>query len=121
MSFPRPSHSYLLFDDDCGICTKFSKLLRRILPSSVAILPMHNPLVLSEGVEALGYEEYWTSFHMVVDQQWSTEAEAIIQLAGTLPLGSIWKLVASTPIILKPLLQLLRLMQKIRHTECAIN
>ena len=113
------TQSILLFDDDCGICTKVSSFISRLI--GVPKIPMSDTRITELGVEALGFDMYWKSFHIYTNGNFSTEEGAILELAGLFPFGGIVKRVASFPPILSLLMRFLRTAQRIRKEECAIE
>jgi len=118
MSFPQGT--YLLFDDDCGICTKFSHFIKRLLGSKVELIPMHIPQVEDLGMQHIP-RSYWNSFHIVENNHWTTESRAIVALAALFPFGSFLKQVASVKPIQELLMFILRRMQQQRKIECEID
>ena len=115
-----PHGTYLLYDDDCGICTLFSHWFGRLLGERTTVLPMHLNQVHEEGMAQIP-EEYWNSFHIVQNGQWYTEGEAMIQLAGIFPMGKSLQWVARFPPIYRFLTYFLRQMQLRRKTECKVD
>lgn len=109
---------WLLFDDDCGVCTSFAKFVHRLI--GLPIMPMTNPMILKEGIANLGEEMYWKSFHIVDSVGWTSEKEAIIRLAYYFPMGSLLTKIASINPISLVLMGVLRRMQKQRKLECII-
>ncbi|OLS25127.1 MAG: hypothetical protein HeimC2_19990 [Candidatus Heimdallarchaeota archaeon LC_2] len=110
----------LLYDDDCGICTKFSKLIGRILPK-LPIVPMHQKKIMTIGIQKMGKYTYWKSFHMVENGIWTTEDRAITQLASIFPLGKLLGFLTTVQPVKIILLKFLNLMQRRRQVECSIN
>ncbi|RMG39881.1 MAG: DUF393 domain-containing protein [Methanobacteriota archaeon] len=108
----------ITYDDDCSVCTKFSKFLRPLVRRTAIVVPMHHSQIMKAGISKLGFEEYWTSFHVVVEGEWFSEKEAIVRLAGLLPMGIVLQKVASFPPILDLLTKLLRHFQRRRKLEC---
>lgn len=111
--------NYVLFDDDCGVCTFFSFWIKRILPHRLEIIPMHIPELENEGLYQVG-DDYWKSFHVVKNGKWTTEGEAILALSSLFPVGSFLKQVARFPPIYRFLNYFLKQMQYQRKMECKI-
>lgn len=109
----------LLYDDDCGICTTYSKIIARLRPK-LPILPMHNSKLIEVGTKKLGIETYWQSFHMISNGNWTTESEAITELARVFPLGNVLAKVTNVPPVKYLLLKFLNMMQRRRKIECQI-
>jgi predicted DCC family thiol-disulfide oxidoreductase YuxK len=109
----------LLYDDDCGICTKFSSVLGKILGTRVILQPMHDEKIMAIGISSIG-DDYWQSFHIVQNGKWTTEAEAIHTLAGIFPFGEILQKVVKIPLVSSILMTFLHLFQRIRKQECGI-
>lgn len=112
-------YSFLLFDDDCGICTKFSKTIGVILRKKLIVVPMHNKIIEDIGIRNIG-QSYWQSFHIVKNKVWSTQNNAITALAGLFPFGNYVQQVTLFPPIKYLLEQLLVFFQKTRKKECSI-
>lgn len=112
--------SFLLFDDDCGICTVFARGFRTLLAGKTTVIPMHPPTVEEIGTSHIG-EDYWKSFHIVKDKTWTTEGDAIVALASLLPMGTLWERIAKIPLIHGLLVYFLRQMQFQRKMECKID
>jgi len=117
---PFPQGTYLLFDNDCGICTTASHFFKRLLGSRIDLIPMHIPQVEQEGKRHLG-ESYWDSFHIVRGGQWTVEGSAILALAKLFPLGSLWSRVAAIGPVFYLLKKLLSTMQSRRKVECKLD
>lgn len=107
-----------LYDDDCGICTKVSHFIGRLL--NVKIMKMHESKLMKEGYLVIGEENYWKSFHIVKNNEWFTEEEALIALSSLFPLGGMITKIASTPPILFLLSKLLNNMQIRRDISCEL-
>ncbi len=108
----------ITYDDDCSVCTKFSKILSLLLRGRATIVPMHDSSIYREGMAKLGPEEYWRSFHVVSNGKWFSEEEAIVQLGGLLPFGKAIQKVVSVPPILAFLSKVLKFFQRKRNLEC---
>ena len=117
---PFPQGTYLLFDDDCGICTKFSHWFKHLLGRRADLVPMHIPEVETMGMTRIP-DSYWTSFHVVIQGRWTTEGDAIIALAGLFPLGGLWSKLVSISPVHQFLMFVLRRMQATRKAECTID
>ncbi|MHA2502209.1 MAG: DCC1-like thiol-disulfide oxidoreductase family protein [Candidatus Kariarchaeaceae archaeon] len=111
--------NFVLYDDDCGICTKFSRILGKLLHRNTKILAMHTPYVEEEGMLAIP-EDYWKSFHVIKGGNWYTEGQAIIQLSTLFPLGRYLSQAVQVPFVYSVLTNLLILMQRKRQSECKI-
>ena len=111
--------NYLLFDDDCGICTKFAKQISRF--TKLRTVPMHNPTALSLGYERIGENEYWQSFHIIENGKWYTNSEAIINLSKHFPLGKLIHHVVKIPVVLWSLTKFLEQMKIRRKLECKVS
>lgn len=109
----------LYFDEDCSVCTQFAHIIGRLRPQ-IRVVSMASESG-NEGLRVLGANEYWKSFHMVVDGHWTTEGEAIAELSGQFPFGTLWKRIVSIGIINKLSVQLLRHFQRMRKMECSVN
>ncbi len=109
----------LLFDDDCGICTKFARVIARLL-SDVEVIRMSDERMMQIGIDVLGKEMYWRSFHVVRGDLWTSEGEAITELVSLFPLGKIWRSVMGVTPITRLSVQLLRHFQRRRKLECRI-
>ena len=116
----QDSGTYFLYDDDCGVCTKSSKIFAKILGDRIKVLPMHLPEVEKQGMKEIP-DEYWKSFHIVENGTWYTEGSAILQLSSQFPLGSIVRKIAEFPPIYYLLVSLLRNMQYQRKAECVVQ
>lgn len=108
-----------LYDDDCGICTKVSHFIGRLL--NVKIMKMHESKLMKEGYLVIGEENYWKSFHIVKNNEWFTEESAIIALSSLFPLGGMITKIASTRPILFLLSKLLKNMQMQRDISCEVQ
>ena len=110
------SKSLLLYDDDCGICTKFANFIARYF--FISVVPLSNQSTMKRGISVIGERDYWKSFHMVRGEYWTTEDEAIIELFRNLPLGSFTNKVVQIPIFMKFSMFVLKYMQNARNLEC---
>lgn len=54
-----------LFDEDCGICTKFALVLQNHARRPVELVPMHSVPAETGARSDLGEDEYWASAHFV--------------------------------------------------------
>ncbi len=111
----------LTFDDDCSLCTKFARFLKRLFSKKLIVVPMHNDKIMRWGTKSIGTEEYWVSFHMVVNDNWFSEAEAICQLASVLPLGRFFEFAAKSPPLKAILMHFLKYFQLKRKLECTFS
>ena len=109
----------LLYDDDCGICTKYSKIIGRLRPL-MPILPMHNEKLIAIGIAKIGIDKYWKSFHMITKGTWTTESEAITELAKVFPAGKILGKITTVQPVKYLLLKFLNIMQRKRKSECEL-
>ena len=112
------SNSLLLYDNDCGICTKSARFMSKLF--SIEIVPMNDRSMLVRGIDAIGESDYWRSFHVVTGDHWTTEDKAIIKLFRILPLGSFIHRVIQIPIFMKLSMLVLKYMQNTRKLECKI-
>ena len=110
---------YLLFDDDCGICTQFAGFFSRLL--KIPHIPLHNPSSMKKGIPLIGEETYWKSFHIVNGNIWVSEKEAIIALSSNFPFGNILSRIVALPPIITLCMIILRKMQIKRKLSCAIQ
>lgn len=108
----------LLYDEDCGVCTKFAKIFARYF--SILIVSLNDESIMERGINAIGKTKYWTSFHMLRGDHWSTEDEAIIELFRNLPFGSITHKAIQIPVLMKFSMFVLKFMQNTRKLECNI-
>ncbi len=111
---------YLLFDDDCNVCTSFAKTMKKLFWKKLKIVPMHLSSVKNEGIMMLG-DDYWKSFHIVDMGKWFSEIAAITNLLKIMPLGKIFGCISEFPPAKYLLLRLLRYFQASRRRECIIQ
>ncbi len=109
---------YLLYDDDCGICTKFAKFISRMI--SIPHIPMHEESAMKRGISLLGDEKYWASFHIVEGDTWTTESGSISALSRLLPFGSLIYRVVDLKPVMYLLMRVLKHMQEKRNQTCTI-
>ena len=112
--------TYLLYDDDCGVCTKASRIFAILLNHKLRIIPMHRPWIEDEGMKRIP-QDYWKSFHIIREGQWYTDGDAILQLAGLFPMGKVTMAIASIPPIFYVLTSFLKSMQRRRKVECSMD
>ena len=112
------SQSLLLYDKDCGICTKFAKLIARYF--SIVIVSLNDVSIKKRGIRAIGETKYWQSFHMLRGDHWTTEDEAIIELCRNLPFGTFTHKAIQIPVLMKLSMFILKYMQNTRKLECKI-
>jgi len=117
----RNSQTYLLYDDDCGICTKSAKFIGRLLHSRIKIIQMHIPEVMKLGLSKFDHEEYWTSFHIVKGDLWTSEKNAILELANHFPLNKFCRKIAELTPFMTFFMFLLKRAQEQRNAECKVD
>lgn len=117
MKPPRQLRIRILYDDDCGICTKFSMFLKTIFPQH-EFLAMHEPSILISGYETIGEKEYWHSFHIIKNGDWYTGGDAISELVRIFPLGKFLGMVVDIKFVKKSLVHLLNHFRRVRSQEC---
>jgi hypothetical protein len=81
---------------------------------------MNDQKIMNSGLKAIGEDDYWRSFHVVVGNRWTTEKNAVIELFKILPFGSITNKVIQIPFLMKFTMFVLKYMQNTRNTECKI-
>ena len=114
----RDLEPLLLFDDDCGICTTYSHFISRLL--GIRISAMHQSDLIKVGYSEIGEENYWKSFHVVINNKWYTEKGAIIALSSLFPLGRIVSKIVGLGPILFMFDKLLKNMQMRRSLSCKV-
>jgi predicted DCC family thiol-disulfide oxidoreductase YuxK len=112
---------YLLYDDDCGICTKFAKTINRIFHKSFSLIPMHNQRIIHYSNNIMNENEYWQSFHIIENLKWYTQDDAIQKLAENIPPGKILGLITQIKLVKLLLSNILIVMQKVRKSECQLG
>ena len=100
------------------MCNKAARIFRRTL--GIPLKPMHDTDTMQAGIEKIGEEMYWKSFHIVDGDHWTSEEEAIKSLGGFFPMGKAVQLIIQVPPILKFLMFILRNMQQRRALQCSI-
>ena len=68
----------------------------------------------------IGYNKYWKSFHIVINGVWTTESEAITELAKVFPTGNLLAKITTVQPVKYVLLKFLHLMQNKRKSECKL-
>ena len=110
--------NFLLYDNDCGICTKFAKLIQTVLGPKIKIQSMNNKEVLRAGEQIMSKELYWESFHVATNKKWLSGVDAIPHLASLFPLGSLWKKIITGKQVEKLFVQLFEYLRRKRNNNC---
>ena len=84
------------------------------------VLPMHNEKLIAIGSRKIGINKYWQSFHMINNGTWTTESEAITELAKVFPAGKVLGKITGVQPVKYLLLKFLNMMQQKRKSECAV-
>ncbi|MDH5401256.1 MAG: DUF393 domain-containing protein [Candidatus Heimdallarchaeota archaeon] len=111
---------FVLYDDDCGFCSKVAKTIENIFRKNIRSIAMGHPILQEKGYNIMG-DDFWYSFHFIKNSKWYTGVSGMIEISSLLPFGRIWKKLLQFPLISYLLLKMLTYFRFTRKQSCKIR